>query len=158
MNKKQFLLGLLLVCVFACKDATKKSDEHQSPKNESAIEQTDDEANFSSLLNKDEVVKNIQGKWKESEYPYRMMEISGQEVKFTEEGVVEPPTFKAFEISNKCPFQVNNIKEVDKNTIILSLTEEQRCEKLKIENETLILSGYSTNTEADYKIVYKKME
>jgi len=53
---------------------------------------------------------------------------------------------------------VNNIKEVDKNTIILSLTEEQRCEKLKIENETLILSGYSTNTEADYKIVYKKME
>ena len=104
------------------------------------------------------MVKNIQGKWKESEYPYRMMEISGQEVKFTEEGVMEPPAFKAFEISNKCPFQVNNIKEVDKNTIILSLTEEQRCEKLKIENETLILSGYSTNTEADYKIVYKKME
>ena len=57
MNKKQFLLGLLLVCVFACKDATKTSDEHQSPKNESAIEQTGDEANFSSPLNKDEVVK-----------------------------------------------------------------------------------------------------
>ena len=53
MNKKQFLLGLLLVCVFACKDATKTSDEHQSPKNESAIEQTGDEANFSSPLNKD---------------------------------------------------------------------------------------------------------
>lgn len=158
MNKKRFLLGLLVVFLFACKDASKQPEDHQSPKNESVIEQTDDEANLSSPLNKDEVIKNIQGKWKESEYPYRMMEISGQEVKFTEEGVVESPTFKAFEISNKCPFEVNNIKEVDKSMIILSIAEEQRCEKLKIENETLILSGYSTHTEADYEIVYKKME
>ena len=46
MNKKQFFLGLLVVCLFACKDVTKQSDEQ----NESAIEQTDDEEVKRKLL------------------------------------------------------------------------------------------------------------
>lgn len=158
MNKKHLVIILLIVFLCSCKHSTKKSDDHPSPNNNSAIEQIEDELDPSSQIDKDQIIEKLQGKWKESEYPFRSAEFKNQSVKFIEEGMVEEPRFKTFEISSKCPFEVNNIKYVDTNTTILSINEDKRCEKLKTEDETLILSGYSTNTEMEYEIVYKKMK
>tara|TARA_R110002020_G_scaffold314192_2_gene529446 strand:+ start:291 stop:770 length:480 start_codon:yes stop_codon:yes gene_type:complete len=159
MNSKQYFIVLaVFVVLLSCKNKTTSSKEKEPTINETVVEESKGAINQSSNLDKDQIIKNLQGKWKEPEYPFRSVEIREQEAKFTEEGVVEEPKFRAFEISSKCPFEVNNIKNTTYSDIIFIITEKERCEKLKITDSTLIFSGYSTNTEKGYEIVYNKVE
>ncbi|WP_214653019.1 hypothetical protein [Mucilaginibacter segetis] len=99
----------------------------------------------------------LQGKWKETEYPFRWVEFKDSTVKFTEEGVAKKPEFEKFKLSAKCPFDVNNIKELKPGDVFIVMDRNQTCQKIDVSDDTLTFSGFSTNTNKDYAIVYKKV-
>ena len=120
--------------------------------------ETTTEINIDVSANRDSIIKNLQGKWRESEYPYRVAHFENTTVKFIEEGVVEEPTFREYTISNECPFQVNNIKNAGDDDIFLVIAEARTCEIIKVSDSTLTLSGFNISSNSNYSIVYKKME
>ncbi|WP_335966740.1 hypothetical protein [Galbibacter sp. PAP.153] len=143
ISLSSILLAILLV---SCKNKTSEAD---SGNNKSIkVERTD--------IQSSEIIKRLQGSWKEAEYPFRKVEFKNSTVKFTEEGLSEAPRFKAFKIYAECPFDNNNIQNVKPTDTIISITEDKHCEKLKISNNTLTLSGYNATTKSDYEMEYKK--
>ena len=98
----------------------------------------------------------LEGKWKETAYPFRLAEFKGDSVKFTEEGVVDPPQFLAYRLSPTCPFQVNNMKNASQEDVFLLLPQKQRCEIIKVMKDTMTLSGWNPSAQSDYRIIYKK--
>lgn len=74
-----------------------------------------------------------------------------------EEGTDGKPKFEKFEVSEDCPFDNNNIRDLQSGDVILALPETNRCEILMVSNDTLILSGFSSNTNEDYNIIYLKL-
>lgn len=111
-----------------------------------------------STIDTIKMIEQLQGKWKEAEYPYRTVEFVRSTVKFVEEGVERKPIFEKFEISENCRFDNNNIKDLKTSDIILSLPESKRCEKLKVSNDTLTFSGFKAYTGEDYNIIYLKLK
>jgi hypothetical protein len=119
---------------------------------------TSPKMNNDPAIDRDSIVKVLQGKWKETEYPYRLAHFENTTVKFVDEGVVEEPTFKEYTISKDCPFEVNNIKNAGANDIFLIMPGAKTCEVLKLSSDTLILNGFNVTTNSDYNIIYKKVE
>lgn len=157
MKFKGYALGFLLTIFFiSCDNGKKEANTKNSELNIKKTSQVT--KNEITTIDSDSIIKNLQGEWRESEYPFRMAHFKNTTVKFTEEGVVEEPTFREFKISQDCPFEVNNIKNARSNDIFLILMEARTCEILKVSNGTLTLSGFSVNTNHDYKIVYSKVE
>ncbi len=149
MSKRYAALIILIVFLtFSCKNQTSNPEKEKS--------QTKEGTSQEPPINSHKIIELLQGEWKEPEYPYRTVEFKRKEVKFTEEGVVKKPRFKKFEISNKCPFDVNNIKRTNSTDLIFSIPENETCEKLEVTDSTLVFYGYNTHTENDYKIVYEK--
>ncbi|HSN59315.1 MAG TPA: hypothetical protein VLR49_00155 [Ferruginibacter sp.] len=111
-----------------------------------------------SAIERDSIFKILQGKWKESEYPFRQVQFTNTSVKFIEEGVQAEPTFKEYNISRNCPYKVNNIKNAGTNEMFLVMVEAGTCEILKTSNNTLTLSGFNVSTNSGYNIIYKKLE
>lgn len=146
-------LGLLVVLI-SCKNETEVSRSEGL--------KIDDTGTSQELeLDRSEikaVVEALQGKWKESEYPFRQAEFKASRVKFVEEGVAEAPEFQKYRISEACPFEVNNMKNVGPDDLILALVESETCEKLKISKNTLTLSGFNTSTGSEYRIVYGRVQ
>ncbi len=103
-------------------------------------------------------VENLKGKWKEFEYPFRQLDFKDSTVKLTEEGTEEAPRYKPYKILNACPFTVNNMKNAESSDDFLVMTEDSSCEIIKLSNDTLTLSGFSSNTMSDYKISFGKIE
>ncbi len=156
MNLQKYIFLLALVAaIFSCRKE-KASSTHQNPSGNAVENKATVHA--SARLPITEIITKLQGEWKEPDYPFRRLEVKGQTVKFTEEGIAEKPKFTAFELSNSCPFEVNNIKSIEADEIIFSIAENKRCEKLKIKGDTLKLRGYSTHTKEDYEIIYKKVK
>lgn len=153
--KTSILLCFISISIFSCKT---KNESYNSKNNETNIDNNQEISANPFSIDSNKIIKKLQGEWKEVNYPYRRAEFNKYTVKFTEEGTQENPRFKVFKISNECPFNVNNIKDLKPDSIILSLNEDQRCEKLAIYNDTLTLSGFSTNANDDYHIIYKKVE
>lgn len=150
--KKCVFLLLVSGMVIACKNKNPEANPEPERKN---IEKSKIETNFQAI-DKTEFINDLQGIWKETAYPFRKAEFKDSEVKFTEEGITEKPQFKTFEISQECSFENNNIRDVSLYELIIRIPEDERCEKIKISNDSLILSGYNVASENDYHIVYMK--
>lgn len=107
-------------------------------------------------VNRDSIVKLLQGEWKETEYPFRFAHFKNATVRFIEEGVKAEPTYKEYNISPNCPYPADNIKTTSPDDMFLVMVAAGSCEKLNISNDTLILSGFNSSTNSNYNIVYKK--
>lgn len=157
MKTKSCLL-ILSFFLIACTNQNKESEVPNSEKNVILNEQKQETKIEETKIDRSVTIKLLQGKWKENEYPYRTIEFLNSTVKFLEEGTQNKPEFEKFELSEDCQFDNNNIRNLKSNDIILTLPETNRCEKLKVSNDTLTLSGFSTNTNKDYNIRYLKLE
>lgn len=150
------LILLLSIMLSACNDhgeaATKKEDT--GIVNEPAPEKKND----FPAIDSNRLIENLQGEWKEIEYPFRRAHFKNKKVKFTEEGVIAPPTFRDFTLSQTCPFEVNNISNAQPSDVFLVLGETKTCEVVKVANDTLIFSGFNVHTNSNYKIVYTRMK
>lgn len=149
------LIVILSFSMFSCEKAATKSTVEQSDKNK-VVESTD-RVTENEVVETDEstLAKSLQGKWREDAYPFRTVEFKDSTVKFVEEGTVNDPKFEKFELGTHCPFENTNIKNSD-SIMLLILPEKIRCEKIYVSNDTLIVSGYSTDTNSDYTILYLK--
>jgi hypothetical protein len=148
-----FLLSILLI---AC------DTNREEANTENTVEKTNADSspkmNNDPAIDTDSIVNVLQGKWKETEYPYRLAHFENTTVKFVEEGVAEEPTFKEYTISNHCPFEVNNIKNAGAKELFLIMPGAKTCEILKLSGDTLLLNGFNVSTNSDYNIIYKKLE
>ena len=154
---KSFLI-ILTVFIISCKNQNNENELPKSDQNEIVGKDMQEIGMEKTKIEKTKIIEQLQGKWKENEYPYRTTEFLGSTVKFVEEGTETKPKFEKFEISEDCPFDNNNIRVHNSSDIILSLPETKRCEKLKVSPDSIILSGFSTNTNEDYNIIYKKIK
>jgi len=155
-NTKPFALlyGFLFLLIFSCNNQKSPDAEKLEPvKEETAQEQIKKApVDTATMLN------NLQGNWREAEYPFRTAEFTNTRVKFIEEGVEQAPAFEDFSLSNQCPYTVNNIKGAAPASVFLVLPKFKRCEIISVQNDTLTLSGFNTNTRSNYEIVYLKIK
>lgn len=151
-------LIILVVLIISCKNQNKGNELPNSEQNEIVTEEKQETKMEKIEIDTIKIIEQLQGKWKEIEYPYRTAEFVSSTVKFVEEGTVNKPEFEKFELSEDCPFDNNNIRDIKSGDIILTLPETNRCEKLKVSSDTLILSGFSTNTNEDYNIIYLNLK
>lgn len=147
---------ILAVFIFSCKNEDKKNDLLNSGNDEIVNEEKKVNKEEVSKLDNDKIIEQVQGKWKEIAYPYRTVEFVNSTVKFIEEGIPMKPEFEKFEVSQNCQFDNSNIKDLKSTDVILILPKKKICEKLTISKDTLILSGYSTNSSQEYEIIYLK--
>ncbi len=148
---------ILAFLVISCQNQEKQNELPPSDQLENVKENKKESEIEESKLDESKIINQLQGKWKEIEYPYRTAEFVQSTLKFVEEGIVDEPKFENFELSKTCRFDNNNIVDIKPSDIILTLLESNRCEKLQVSNDTLTLTGFSTNTNEDYFIIYKKI-
>ena len=141
------IVALLAVTLFSCKDKENEltDTETETPAAETTVPET-------VSIDTGTLIENLQGKWKEAEYPYRTAEFKGAEVKFVEEGVVDPPKFEAYQVATTCPGMEENANNSTPDAVYFYLPQNKLCQKISVDDETLTLSG----TTQDYKIVYQK--
>ena len=157
MKYKFCAWSILLSILFTACDTNR--EEANTEKNvEKTNADSSSKMNNNPTIDMDRIVNVLQGKWKETEYPYRLAHFENTTVKFVDEGVAEEPTFKEYTISNHCPFEVNNIKNPGANELFLIMPGAKTCESLKLSGDTLILNGFNVTTNSDYNIIYKKVE
>jgi hypothetical protein len=157
MKYKVCSLGLLLtISLISCSN-TKKEADAKIPQLDNK-EASQEKQSVTAKIDSDSIINKLQGKWKESEYPFRVAHFDNTTVKFIEEGTEKEPAFSEFKISKNCPFDVNNIKNAQSNDMFLVVAEAKSCEILEVSNRTLTLSGFNVSTGHDYKIVYSKVE
>ena len=146
--KRYMYLSLLTVLIVSCNNNRTSSPKMANKTAEAASLKIDSVG----------IVHALQGVWKETGYPFRTAEFKDAAVKFIEEGVAEKPEFKTFTVSGRCPYTVNNIRDVRSNDLFLVLTGDERCEKLKISGDTLSLSGFNVSSNRNYNIVYIRVK
>lgn len=156
--KIKSLLIILIALIASCKSQNKENNSSNSTQDEILVEEIQETKIEDTKIDKIKITEQLQGKWKEIEYPYRTAEFVRSTVKFVEEGTVNPPKFEKFEVSEDCQFDNNNIRDLKSGDVILTLPETTRCEKLMVSNDTLTLSGFSTNSNEDYHIIYLKLK
>jgi hypothetical protein len=158
MNKPIAHLSIILmVLMLSCTNRNKET-KTQTNVQDTIVQSDDLNLVIEKSIDNNLIIEQLQGKWKEIEYPFRSAEFVNSTVKFIEEGTAGNPDFEAYEISEKCSFENNNIRDLISGDIILNLPENSRCEKLKVENDTLTLSGFSSNTNENYSIRYQRMK
>lgn len=157
MKFKIFTLGFLLtMLLLSCRNSGEGSNTENSDLDTTVSPPEVD--NGISGREREAIIEKLQGTWKEPEYPFGVAQFNDTVVKFIEEGVVEAPQFREYQISTECPIQVNNIRTNKPDDLILVVVETGICEKLQLSNDTLILSGFSVHTGEDYSRVYTKTE
>lgn len=144
MKTIHLVLVIILAFITACEEKKDLSGEINTNEIEE-IQQDSSQADTNLLI------EELQGSWREPEYPFRRAEFKDSTVKFTEEGVIEPPTFKPYKISNECPFLSNS--PANDETYFVN-PENEICEKISVRDDTLTFKG----VESDYTIVYERME
>jgi len=157
MKINSFLI-ILTFFIVSCKHKNSENKLPNAEQNETLEEENQENEMEKIKMLRRKTIEQLQGKWKEIEYPYRTAEFVRSTVKFVEEGTANKPKFENFEVSEDCQFDNNNIRDLKSGDIILTLPETKRCEKLKVSKDTLILSGFSTNIKEDYNIVYLKLK
>lgn len=154
MNFKFFFSSLILtILLISCRNSTEQPATQKFEKNNTTITQDHPIQTDTTGIH-----KTLQGIWKESEYPYRQLHFENNLVKFTEEGVIEEPMFREFKILRECPFDVNNIKTTRPEDIFLVVIDEGTCERLRIANNFLSLSGFNISTQTEYSMAFEKVE
>lgn len=96
------------------------------------------------------LIEDLQGVWREPDYPFNRVEFRNSTVKMVEEGVAEPAQFRSFNLAHHCPYEVNNMQNSHPADTILIIDDMGRCEKLSLRGDTLILSGFNSHTGSDY--------
>lgn len=158
MKFKTFLcISVVTLLLISCKNKKEENSSNPTDVPQETIETTEKSEQEISSLKKEEMLTRLQGQWKQQEYPFNTIEFKDTTVKFIEEGAMEAPVFNEYTILNKCPFEVNNIKSTLPEDLFLVLVEDKRCEKISVLNDTLRLRGFSTNTNSEYQIIYKKV-
>jgi len=157
MKINSFLI-ILTFFIVSCKHKNSENKVPNSEQNEILKKENQENTTEKIEMVKRKTLEQLQGKWKEIEYPYRTAEYVSSTVKFVEEGTENNPKFENFEISEDCQFNNDNIRNLKSGDIILTLPETNRCEKLKVSNDTLTLSGFSSNIKEDYNIIYLKLK
>lgn len=158
MRFKIFALVVLLTSILiSCKDEKELEHISDSPGLNTNDSQKEAE-NEIPMVDPGALIQELQGYWRETEYPYRVAEFQDSLVKFIEEGIAEEPKFQEYKISGDCPFEVNNIINIVPEDLILVMIENKTCEKLKVSNDILTLSGFNVNTGTEYQIVYKRVD
>lgn len=147
---------LLTMIFFSCKNGEKDVILQDIETNEADASRKMN--NEISAIDRETIIENLQGKWKETEYPFREAHFENTTVKFIEEGVAEEPAFLKYTISKECPFEVNNIKNASGDDLFLVMADASTCEILNVSGDTLTLSGFNVSSESDYNIIYKKVE
>lgn len=147
----------LLVLMLSCTNG-KEETGNQNNEQDTIVHQVNPNLEIEKSIEKNLVIEQLQGQWKEIEYPFRTAEFVNTNVKFIEEGTEGNPAFEAYEIAENCTFENNNIKDLVSGDIILSLPDTRRCEKLRIASDTLSLSGFSTHTNENYNIIYLRVK
>ena len=148
-----FLFVIMLVV--ACNNGNDKgADEIPAVPGKTTATQT---KNQTKATDTDSIIAKLQGAWKEPEYPFRLAEFKDSMVKFTEEGVIEPPAFKEFRIAQECAFEVNNLKNAKPDDLFLVMPKAKTCDIIKVYNDTLTLSGFNTSSNSNYTITYTKV-
>ena len=157
MKIKSFAVSLLLtVMLVSCTNGKQEAAvDDKEPGNAEIPGQINNDIN---TINSNNIIQNLQGKWKELEYPFRQAHFVNNTVKFIEEGIADEPAFVEYTISKNCPLQVNNLKNAGEDDIFLVMAEAGTCEILKVSNDTLTLSGFNVSSKSDYQIIYKKVE
>ena len=157
MNFKIYAASLLFtLMLFSCKNGEDNVTLEDIEINDA--DTAGEMSNELSAFERETIIENLQGKWKETEYPFREVHFEKATVKFIEEGVAEEPAFQEYSISKDCPFEVNNIKNATANDIFLVMSDAGTCEIINVSNDTLKLSGFNVSSNSDYHIIYKKME
>ena len=146
---------LLTMILFSCKNGKKDVILQDIEINEADASRKIN--NEISAIDRESIIENLQGKWKEIEYPFREAHFENTTVKFIEEGVAGEPAFREFTISKDCPFDVNNIKNAGDDDIFLIIPGTSTCEIINVSKDTLTLSGFNVSSNIDYHIIYKKM-
>ena len=162
MNKAETLkkfeiyaVALLLALFVSCNNSEKIEKENTAINNKATVQENKSE---SIEFDRDGMIKKLQGEWKEVQYPFRVAHFKDTAVKFIEEGVITPPAFREFKISQDCSFEVNNLKNAKPNDIFLVMPEAKTCDILTVANDTLKLSGFNVSTNENYTIVYTKVD
>ncbi len=151
-------LIILSVLLISCNNQNQESEVSGSEDNEILSKGKQEPIIEEMIIDTAKIIDQLQGKWKEIEYPYRTAEFASSTVKFLEEGTQSKAKFEIFELSDNCQFDNNNIRDLKSGDVILRLPENSRCEKLKVSNDTLTFSGFSTNSKEDYNIIYVKIK
>jgi hypothetical protein len=157
MKFKFCSLGLLLTIFLISCFNTKKDADAKIPELDNR-EASQEKKSVTAIIDSASIINKLQGKWKETEYPFRVAHFENTSVKFNEEGTEKEPAFREFKISKDCPFDVNNIKNAQSNDIFLVMKEAKSCEILTVSSNTLTLSGFNVSNGHDYTIVYSKVE
>lgn len=105
----------------------------------------------------DKIIADLQGEWKEPAYPFDRMVFKNSTVKVFEEGIEEEPRFKKFQLADSC-FVGKPSKFIVKNADMHLVIENGQCEKLKISQDTLVLSGFNKGSQRAYQRVYKRIK
>lgn len=154
MRLKLLALVSLTTILISCKEVKELEPVIENP--ELNTKTSPGVENESPVVDQEVLIKKLQGNWREPEYPFRVIVFQDSFVKFLEEGIVEKPRFQKYKISGNCLFEVNNINKIGPDDLFLVLVENKRCEKLKVFNDTLTLSGFNVNTGTEYQIVYRR--
>lgn len=154
--KSKTVVMIFLLLIISCKERPKENERPSAKPQETVKIESPAAETGKTAIDSAGITERLQGKWKEIEYPYRTAQFEGSTVKFVEEGTEARPAFQKFELLDDCPFDTNNIRDLTSGDVILALPETKRCEKLTVSKDTLTLTGFSTNTNADYNIVYLK--
>ncbi len=104
------------------------------------------DAKEENVLNFDSLVDKLQGEWKEPKYPFRRVIFKNNQVKFIEEGVIEPPKFREYQLANSC----GEYKSKTSKNIYFYISGKKRCEVIEIIADSLKISGAGQ----DYNILY----
>lgn len=109
---KSFLI-ILVVLIASCNNQNKENELPNSENNAIFEKENQEPEIEKAKIDKPKIIDQLQGKWKEHEYPYRTAEFVRSTVKFVEEGTDSNPKFEKFEVSVDCPKTRNNRNGID---------------------------------------------
>lgn|SRR5690606_27808029 len=159
MKMPVFLWGIcIMIAAGSC--VNEASDQSSESKDESSTGDGSIEVVGIEIPDLDtaELIQHLQGVWRDPEYPFNRVEFQTSTLKMVEEGVAEPARFQPFTLGHRCPHDVTNMDNAQPNDTILIWEESNRCEKLTIQADTLVLSGYNPHSETMYSMDYVRVQ
>lgn len=149
MNFIKSFIVLSIVITVSCKTDTKK--EAETVQTNTKMDSISNESQPNETLNH---VSNFEGVWKRVSYPYGIIQIQNDEVKFDAgEGTVELLKFEKFKLSETCE-KWNANKTIEDPTSFLITLKDSSCTALQINKDTL----YVQFTESSEAVQYLKLK
>ncbi|MEL6721552.1 MAG: hypothetical protein AAFP82_22835, partial [Bacteroidota bacterium] len=101
-----------------------------------------------------QLITDLQGKWKRTTYPFGGVEFKGETVQFIEEeGSTAVPKFEKFVISNQCN-SVPRAPHLSKPEAYFFRSNQRFYNKIKIDQDTLFLGSIGPS----YSVFYTRVK